>query len=540
MSLLTRTPRPPRPAGNPGSAAGAGTDADTEPGGPTGPTGPESWLGPRQLPRLRRPGPRGFTGPGGGRWRQIPVAGEYRATTVQACGLWPFASGSSRPGDGVPLGWDLLTRTTVCCDPLSWFWAGLIGNPSMLVLGRPGLGKSSLAGRMIFGLAHRGVRPLVLGDLKPDYADTVAALGGQVLRIARGAGRINPLDPGAMGDAAHRIGGIAGAELAREAQERATTMVSALIQLIRRAPLADYEDAMITAAVRVLTTAHGSGHLGAAPATLPDLVRVIADGPDPVQAVALSRGEPERYRALSDQLHRSLLALLDGPLGATFSGSTTARISPDAPGVCVDISGIAEHDERLTAAVMLACWSDGFGAIEAAKALADAGLAPDRRFFIVLDELWRPLRIGAGLPDRMDSLTRLNRADGVGQAFLTHTLKDLESMANREDQLKARGFAERAGMIVTAGLPRSDLELLSAVVPLSRREIDLVASWSTPRSWAPHRVRDVHGRTRPAPPPGLGKFLIKVGEDKAGIPVQLHLTQTEIDLHDTNARWTTP
>jgi len=525
VALLTRSVRAAR--GGTGLVGGTGP-------GPLGPAGPESRLGPPVMPSRRRPGPRGFPGPGGGRWRQVPVAGEYRATTVQACGLWPFASGSSRPGDGVPLGWDLLTQTTVCCDPLSWFMAGLIGNPSMLVLGRPGLGKSSLTARMMFGLAHRGVRPLVLGDLRPDYANAVTALGGQVLRVARGAGTINPLDPGAMGDAARRIGGLDGDTLAREARERATTMVSALVQLIRRTSLADYEDAMLTAAVRVLTTTHPPG----SPPILPDLVRVIADGPESVQAVALSRGEPEKYRALSDQLHRSLLALLDGPLGGTFGGPTTARISADAPGVCVDISGISEHDERLTAAVMLACWSDGFGAIEAAKALADAGLAPDRRFFIVLDELWRPLRIGAGLPDRMDSLTRLNRADGVGQAFITHTLKDLESMPNREDQLKARGFAERAGMIVTAGLPRTDLELLSRVIPLSQREIDLVASWSTPRSWAPRRVRDPHGRTRPAPPPGLGKFLIKVGEDKAGIPLQLSLTQTEIDLHDTNHRWT--
>jgi hypothetical protein len=475
--------------------------------------------------------------PRGGRWRQLPVPPEWRATTVQACGLWPFAAGSSRPVDGVPLGMDLLTGTTVSCDPLSWFMAGLIGNPSMLVLGRPGLGKSSLVARMMLGLAYRGVRPFVLGDLKPDYAETVEALGGQVLRIARGGGTINPLDPGAMGDAAHRIGGLAGQALHREARDRATTMVSALVQLIRRTPLADYEDAMLAAAVRLLTGDGPAAGSGGVAATLPDLVRVIAAGPEQVQAVALARGDSDRYADLAEPLQRSLIALLDGPLGGTFAGPTTARISADAPAVCVDISGIAERDERLTAAVMLACWSDGFGAIEAANALAEAGLAPARRFFIVLDELWRPLRIGAGLPDRMDSLTRLNRREGAGQAFITHTLKDLESMQSREDQLKARGFAERAGMIVTAGLPRTDLDLVSAIVPLSTREIDLVASWNTPPSWAPRRVRDSRGRERPAPPPGLGKFLIKVGEGRAGIPVQLSLTQAEIDLHDTNDRW---
>ncbi len=477
------------------------------------------------------PGRRGMPGAVGGRWAQLPVPTEFRATTVQACGLWPFAAGSTRPAEGVPLGRDLISGTTVSCDPLSWFVHGLIGNPSMLVLGRPGLGKSSLTARMLIGLSHRGVRPFVLGDLKPDYADLVSALGGQVIRVARGAGTINPLDPGAMGEAASRIGGAAGDALAREARDRATTMVSALVQLVRRAPLADYEDAMLSAAVRVL----GAGTTSAP--TLPDLVAVIADGPQPVRAATLALTDTDRYRALSEPLHRSLIALLDGPLGQTFGGPTTVRISVDSPAVCVDISGIAERDERLTAAVMLACWSEGFGAIEASNALAQAGLDRPRRFFIVLDELWRPLRIGAGLPDRMDSLTRLNRREGVGQAFITHTLKDLESMANHEDRLKARGFAERAGMLVTAGLPRSDLELVSAIVPLSEREVDLVASWNTPASWAPRSDVVPGARGRPAPPPGLGKFLLKVGEGRAGIPVQLSLTQAEIDLHDTNARW---
>jgi hypothetical protein len=46
---------------------------------------------------------------------------EWRGTTVQVCGLFPFIVGGGSPTIGVPLGRNLLTGATVCCDPLAWF-----------------------------------------------------------------------------------------------------------------------------------------------------------------------------------------------------------------------------------------------------------------------------------------------------------------------------------------------------------------------------------------------------------------------------------
>ncbi|MCZ2803574.1 hypothetical protein O2W18_00470 [Modestobacter sp. VKM Ac-2983] len=67
---------------------------------------------------------------------------------------------------------------------MSWFQRGnLISQPSMSVLGRPGLGESTIVRRMALGLAGYGVQPMVLGDLRPDYVDLIEALGGQVLRL---------------------------------------------------------------------------------------------------------------------------------------------------------------------------------------------------------------------------------------------------------------------------------------------------------------------------------------------------------------------
>jgi hypothetical protein len=230
-----------------------------------------------------------------------------------------------------------------------------------------------------------------------------------------------------------------------------------------------------------------------------------------------------------DPLHRSLLGLLDGPLGTVFGSATTTQIDLDAPAVAVDISRIGEADAQLTAAAMLAAWSEGLGCVSAAHALADAGLVRPRWYFAVLDELWRPLRAAGGLVDRIDSITRLNRTWGLGQAMITHTLKDLDAVGPAADRAKARGFAERAGMIACMGLPRSELADLGQVVGLSRREEDLIVSWSSPAGWGQHA--DVTG-----PPPGLGKCLLKVG-GRPGVPVRVTVTETERRLHDTNARW---
>lgn len=467
---------------------------------------------------------RGFPGRGGGQATYVEAAPEWRATTRQVCGLWPFIAGSGTPMVGVPVGRDLRSASTVCCDPISWFArAGLIANPSMFVLGKPGLGKSSLIRRMAIGLCGYGVQPLVFGDLKPDYVDLVTALGGNVVALGRGQGALNVLDPGAATSAALRLCGDARIKLTEDALGRRLTMVAALVGLNRRDRVTDVEEAIIAAALSVLDEHHRPGE-----ATLLELIAVLEEGPEELRRVTLARSSDARYREATDGLQASLVALVDGALGSTFAKRTSVPVTLSAP-LCIDISGIGESDEKLQAAVLLACWGEGFGAIAAAQALADAALEPQRNFFIVLDELWRVLRAGEGLVDRVDALTRLNRQKGVGMALVTHTMADLLALPNESDRMKAQGFAERAGFIATAGLAADQLPALERVVALSEPERNLITSWSSPPSW------DVVAETE-APPPGRGKFLIKVG-GRPGIPIEVVLTEAERAVNDTNKQW---
>lgn len=516
----------------------------------------------------RRAGPRGWRGRGGGEMNIISPAPEYRGTTVQVCGLWPYSSGSGAPMIGVPLGRHLFSQATVCCDPISWFQrAKLISNPSAFILALPAMGKSTLVRRMATGLSGYGVIPMFLGDLKPDYVPLVRELGGQVISLGRGRGFLNVLDPGdareavallrqsaeaeqaaadaagaelasfSMGDrewdaAAERVRyhlaraqhhNELAAELLQDVQARRLAMVSALIAIARRAAPTDREETIVDQALKVLERDHeGVPVLG-------DLLKVIQAAPPEVRAVALDRGDMDRYREITDQLEASLIGLTSGGrLGETFARQTSHRMVRDRA-VVFDVSGIDEGDEQLQAAILLACWSDGFATVNVASALADAGLEPQRHYLVVMDELHRALRVGVGLVDRLDLLTRVNREKGVGQIMITHTMRDLRSLRSEEDRKKAEGFVERSGMVIMGGLPSVEMPQLTEVVNLSRRERELVSGWSTPGAWDEKRGEDT-------PPPGRGNFLIKVG-GKPGIPLNVRLTQAEISINDTNRRW---
>lgn len=516
------------PAGEPSSigdgAAGPGSNpAGSIDPGSTGARSPQR----KEIGPLRPP-TRGWAGRGRGTAGYLQAPAEWRGTTVQVCGMWPYAVGTGTPMVGVPLGRHIHTGATVCCDPISWFQrAKLISNPSVFVLGKPGLGKSTIVRRMATGLAGYGVMPLVLGDLKPDYVDLIEALGGQVISLGRGRGHLNVLDPGEAGQAADRLRAAGhqreAAQVLADAHGRRQTMVSALLTIMRAAPPSDREETIIDRALKVLDSRHrGVPVLG-------DLLQVIRDGPDEVRAVALDRGDDARYQQITEDLEASLIGLVGGGrLGETFARPTTNPMRRDAP-VVYDVSAIDDSEMDLQAATLLACWSAGFGTVNVANALADTGLEPRRHYFVITDELWRALRAGRGMVDRVDGLTRLNRQRGVGMAMISHTMSDLLALSSQEDRMKARGFVERSGMVICGGLPSAEMPQLTAAVPFSSAEQELLVGWQDPPAWDPASGREID-------PPGRGKFLVKVG-GRPGIPVSVELTDIERSISDTNKLW---
>lgn len=457
----------------------------------------------------------GWPMPYAGRAVHIDTAPEYQATTTQACGLFPFTAGSGSPTVGTPIGRHQLHGDVVCLDPLAWLRAGIVTNPGMFVLGQPGTGKSTLVKRLITGAVGYGQTAIILGDSKPDYTMLVEYLGGQVIRVGRGADRINPLDAGPLATMLRRLTGSDAETLRWEVRSRRLSLLMALCTLVRETPITNAEEVILGRTVDLLDE-----RLDGEP-TVPEVLRVLEEGPTELRSAART-DSTKQYRRQVSELIFTLDLLCTGSLAGVFDAPTTRPIDLDAPAISVDISRVRAAGDKLLTAAMLCTWAYAFGMVDASATLAEVGIAPHRSYLGVMDELWRALRGAPGLVEHADALTRLNRAKGMASIMITHSLADLDALATEEDRAKARGFAERSAINVLAGLPPRELTRVHEITPLTGPEHSLVASWSAPDSWQPG-----------ARHPGRGKYLIKTGE-RLGIPVELSLVGAERELYDTD------
>ena len=378
-------------------------------------------------------------------------------------GLFPFGAGSGSPAVGMPVGRHLRSHEVVCCDPFAWHQAGLVTNLGMMVMGAPGVGKTSLAKRIIRGLMACGVGALILGDPKGEYVRITASAGGQVIRVGRGLDRINPLDAGPLGQALTHLTGPAREAMLAEVRGQRLNTLLALCALVRRDGLADWEASVLGAAVDVLTdrtlTASHTPRVGdpgaQADPTIPDVLRVLTCAPQAL--VDAAQVPPERFEAETTALRRTLYGLCEGPLKGVFDGPTSTALDLHAPAVCVDLSAVTGAGDTLMAAAMLATWSYGHAMIEASHALTRLQLAPPRRFLAVLDEMWRALRGSSALVEQADALTRVYRHKSVAHLMLTHSLDDLAAVGTDADRAKARGFLDRCSITVLTAMSEREL-----------------------------------------------------------------------------------
>lgn len=468
-------------------------------------------------------GARGWRTPGAGGAVGIEPSLEVMGTTVQVCGLWPFVAGSAAPTVGVPLGLHLTRRFPIAADPIYYFLNNLISNPSLFVLGRPGLGKSSVTRRIETMYEAWGVLPMVLGDLKPDHVDLVRAQGGQVIAVGPDRNAVNPLDRGPLWPMLGTLPPDKEREARGDLRAFQVSTVRGLLQQAAGRALSPVEDTIVAKALRILDEVVTDRQ-----PVLPDMLDLIENRHEDIVKIVQDRGDEEVYRARTEGL-RDVLRKLgpEGPYGDLFSRATTVEIKLDRP-VAFDLSSIDDSDMNLQAAVQQVCWAYGSSAVSAAKRLAAAGIIEEKHYCLVMDEMWRMLRADPKLVHFIDALTRLNRTMGVGQIMITHTMNDLK-LPNAEETQMAWGFVERAGMVMLGGLAEGEMGNLSTVFSLSETERNMITDWSSEVTVNPETGEA-------AAPPGLGCFLLKIGK-KPGVPFRMIMTDVEKHVNDTNQSW---
>ncbi len=201
--------------------------------------------------------------------------------------------------------------------------------PSCFICALNGFGKSTLLRRIALGDIARGTLVLVPGDVKPDLRVLTEQVGGQVSEVGYGTGAINPLDRGPIGDAIEQL---PAGSLERDKAEfalhaRQLNMICALLEIVRRGPLKDFEETLLASAIRLLyapdsqfTTTHA--------ARIEDLLTLIAAGPEELKDDAVADTD-EEYRGQIKPLLRSLRALVKAGSGRPSTGTAPCgSISP--------------------------------------------------------------------------------------------------------------------------------------------------------------------------------------------------------------------
>jgi type IV secretory pathway VirB4 component len=352
----------------------------------------------------------------------------HQVSTAHFQAAYPAIAEPGLGSRGVYIGRDLHGGSFVY-DPWVLYQQGVLNDANMLVIGRPGYGKSALLKTWMYRSRVFG-RTCELIDPKGEYAPLTRALGGEVLRFTPGGQtRLNPLT---------RLG-------SREMREG---LLEAIARAMLDRPLTQPE-ALGLAAALAAADQHADGNQEVC---IPD---VTAQLRDPTEEVA-ARLATTREEAQSDlrECALALQRLTHGPLRGMFDQPTHASETVwDAPAVCLDLShvGVGQAQSNLAVAIVMVCASAFLDAKrhERAQQARAVGRDPDKTTR-GNDECWRGLPI-PGLADYYQSAFKLSRDSGVQHILALHRLSDLRSAGDdgsRQQRLAQGLLAEASTNVV--------------------------------------------------------------------------------------------
>lgn len=350
----------------------------------------------------------------------------YIASTAEVGGVFPFVTAHGLPPTGVPVGADMLSGGCFYCDPIGWVTSApkIATNPNLLIMGAPGRGKSTLIKAIITRSMRFGVRTLVSGDIKDEYAPLCRALGVEPIEFGVGlTARLNPLDLGPLGAGWSSLSD-------DERQGRSTSIFQRWLVLLKalvgvRLPSVDASDETALANALRDVTGWGSTSAGMRVVTIPQVWRALQEPSDDLVGAcryATRQDMIDGTRAVTDALG----AMVTGSLAGLFDDHTTIALDWDAPIQSLSLRRLLSFgDESIGAA--LAClnsWS------RAQTDLRRGGAVT----IVVRDEVWRQMRLGLGAVQSLDADLRLSRDAGKVELLAAHKPSDLKSVGNAGSQ----------------------------------------------------------------------------------------------------------
>jgi hypothetical protein len=465
------------------------------------PDGPDSRGGiEQQEPAVPR---RGRNRPYAGRAPMTPAPATHRASTGQLAGLYPFLYGGGLPQVGPLVGMDLLTGAGFCFHPIALLQRGVITNPNILVTGNPGIGKSTISKTLALRLMAYGVKTLILGDLKNEYAPLERALGAAPVELGPGLpARLNPLDAGPLGQDLH-ADQVLLRERLDEIHRRRLTLLTALLETTLGRALSPTEQAALSLAIDE-ASGRADGTSTLASPTIPQVWYLLRD-PTDAMAHELRVRDVEAGRELVRPVADALRAMVTGALSGLFDRPTTVGLDFTAPIQTIDLSRLDGRGDT-TIALTLACVSSW------GQAAIDDPAGGVR--LVVRDELWRAMRIPA-LVRKLDADLRLSRAQGTIQLLTTHRLADFQTVgpAGSAEAAIAANLLASCDTRICLAQDTAPLAAAKDAIGLSDTECAHIASWG-----AAH----------------LGHGLWKVGRHSQ--LVALRLTDAELEWTYTNQR----
>jgi hypothetical protein len=375
-------------------------------------------------------------------------------TTRNLGAAYPLVAEAGLGHRGVLVGQDLLGGSFVY-DPFELYAQGVVSNPNMIVFGQIGRGKSAFVKTYLWRQAVFGRRAWVV-DPKGEYGALAAAWGTAPIALRPGGSvRLNPLDPGAGGEAPP------GTAPGDGADGRQVELLASLAAACLGRGLLPRERVAVDLA---LGSVGASGRVPTLPGVVVAMLEPSAESARAIRTDRATLLEDGRDVALE------LRRLVHGDLRGMFDGPTSEGLDLSGPLVVLDLSALYNS---AALGVLMACATAWLQATLARQ--ASVGRKDGAHTLVVVDEAWAVLA-NLGVARWLQASWKLSRAYGVANLAVLHRLSDLMAVgaAGSEQVGLARGLLSDSETRVVYAQPPGEVAGASELLSLSPTEAELL------------------------------------------------------------------